>query len=100
MGTVRPDFLIPSQVFYRDVDGQMVLLNLDTEQYFGLDAVGADIITRITERTWDDALASLLDDYEVAEAELRGDIEELVEALVAAGLLERTTVSGALGRGG
>ena len=96
----RPDFTIPSQVFYRDVDGQMVLLNLDTEQYFGLDAVGADIITRITERTWDDALASLLDDYEVDEAELRRDIEELVAALAAAGLLERTTVSGALGHGG
>jgi hypothetical protein len=101
MGTIkRPDYVIPSQVFFRDVDGQMVLLNLDTEQYFGLDAVGANIITRLTESSWDDAIAALLVDYEVDETVLRSDVEELVAALIEAGLLERTTVSGAVGHGG
>ena len=89
MGTNGPDYLIPAQVYHRDVDGQMVLLNLDTEQYYGLDAVGSNIITRLTEVPWDEAIQALLADYEVDPAVLNDDIDALVAALLDAGLLER-----------
>jgi hypothetical protein len=88
--TDRAAYAVPAQVLYREVDGEMVLLNLDSEQYFGLDTVGADIVTRLTERPWDEAMATLVEDYEVDPAVLRRDVADLVAALLEAGLLERT----------
>ncbi len=85
-----PAYVIPPQVYYRDVEGQMVLLNLDTEQYYGLDAVGSNIITRLTEVSRDEAVDALLVDYEVDPAVLHEDIDALVAALLDAGLLERS----------
>jgi len=67
----------------------MVLLNLESEQYYGLDEVGARILTRITEAPLDTAIASLESDYEVDPAVLRRDIDNLIEQLTGAGLLER-----------
>jgi Coenzyme PQQ synthesis protein D (PqqD) len=84
-----PAFDIPAQVLYREVDGQMVLLDLSSEQYFGLNEVGADIVTRITRRPFDEALSSLTADYEVEPATLQRDVDELVDSLLGAGLLER-----------
>lgn len=92
--TDGPAYEIPAAVLYRDVDGEMVLLNVETEQYFGLDEVGADIVTRLTEQSLDEALASLIDDYEVDPEVLRRDIDDLVANLVEAGLLEHVDGTG------
>ena len=87
--THRPAFVIPPQVLYREVDGQMVLLNLETEYYFSLNKVGAHIVTRLTEHPLSEALAGLTNDFEVDPSVLHGDVERLVEELLQAGLLER-----------
>jgi myo-inositol catabolism protein IolC len=84
-----PSFQIPETVLYREVAGEMVLLNLDTEQYFGLNGVGADIVTRLVKEPRDQALAALCDYYEVDVETLHRDVEDLVESLVRAGLLTR-----------
>ena len=84
-----PTFQIPSQVLYREVDGQMVLLNLETERYFGLSEVAAHIVTRLIEQPFEDALAALRKDFEVDAAVLHRDVENLVTELVQAGLLQR-----------
>ncbi len=84
-----PTYQIPSQVLYREVDGQMVLLNLETEQYFGLNGVGARIVTRLTEEPLDEAMEGLRSDFDVDPEILHRDIENLVANLVQAGLLER-----------
>ena len=80
---------IPSEVLYREVDGQMVLLNLDTEQYFGLNQVGAQIVTRVSEAPLGEALAALRNDFEVDPAVLQRDVEALLVQLVDAGLLRQ-----------
>jgi hypothetical protein len=85
-----PSFVFPDGVLAREVEGEMVLLNLTTERYYGLDAVGADIVTRLTQGSMTDALASLIHDYEVDGDVLRPDVDHLVGELEAAGLLERT----------
>ncbi|HKY48350.1 MAG TPA: PqqD family protein [Acidimicrobiia bacterium] len=85
-----PDYFFPPHVYNRAVDGQMVLLNLETEQYFGLDAVGTNIVTRLTEQSPESAIEDLLGDYQVDPQVLRRDIEELLEKLMAAGLLVRS----------
>ena len=82
-------FAMAPSVLYRNVDGQMVLLNLDTEQYYGLNEVGAHIINRITMEPFDDAFAGLVEDYGVDEELLRRDIDKLVGDLMEAGLLQR-----------
>ncbi len=89
--SARPTFEIPSQVLYREVEGQMVLLNLETEQYYGLNKVGAHIVTRLTEQPFEQALSTLGDDLDVDASVLHRDVENLIEELVQAGLLKRAT---------
>lgn len=87
--TGPPSFQIPVHVLHREVDGEMVLLNLETESYFGLDPVGADIVTRVTEQPVHAALEALIDDYAVDPEVLRRDVDDLIESLLEAGLIER-----------
>lgn len=84
-----PSFEIPAHVLYREVDGQMVLLNLQTEQYFGLNRIGAHIVTRLTEEPFEEALAGLTNDFDVNAVVLNRDVENLVAGLLDAGLLIR-----------
>jgi hypothetical protein len=83
-----PAFGFPHGVVAREVDGEMVLLNLQSEQYYSLDRVGADIVTRLTRGPMDEAIAALCRDYEVDADVLKEDVDGLVEDLVQAGLLE------------
>lgn len=93
IGTTPPAYAIPVHVYYREVDGQLVLLNLETEEYYGLSEVGAAIVAKITEQPWDDAIDALVDLYDVDPDVLRRDADELVGKLIASGLLESGEVS-------
>lgn len=87
------DYVIPDQVYLREVNGQMVLLNLETEQYYGLDEVGAAIVNRLIELPRAAAIAALLGEFEGVDADtLRTDVDTLIASLIAAGLLENTLV--------
>jgi hypothetical protein len=85
--TGQADWAVPAQVLLREVDGEMVLLNLDTEQYYGLDPVGAEMVRRITTTPYEEALASLLVDYSADEARITADLHRLLAELSDAGLL-------------
>ena len=89
--SARPDFRIPSHVLHRIVDGQIVLLDLANEQYFGLNRVGAAMLTNLTEQPFEDAVAALLSQFDVEPEILRRDLGNLVESLEKAGLIERAT---------
>lgn len=89
-----PRFRIPAHVLHRQVDGEMVLLNLETERYFGLDAIGADIVMRLTEQPVDAALGALVADYAVEADVLRRDVDDLMAELLEAGLIERAGGTG------
>jgi hypothetical protein len=82
------DYAIPQDVLSRRVNDEMVLLNMGSEQYYGLDPVGSDIVLRITSLPFDEAMAVLTADYEVAPEVLRSDVERLIGNLLEAGLLE------------
>lgn len=71
----------------------MVLLNLESEQYYGLNAVGADIVTRLTTHPYATAFSSLAADYDVDPEVLRRDVDNLVAALERAGLIHRVEPS-------
>lgn len=79
---------LPAHVLHRNVEGETVLLNLEDEGYYGLDAVGTAFLELITEsNTFGSAVASLLERFEVSEQDLRADLAALVDELVETGLV-------------
>lgn len=84
------DLKKPDHVLLRELDGQAVLLNLETETYFGLDEVGARMWTElVANASVDGAFRSLQHEFEVDPGVLRSDLESLVAQLLDAGLLKR-----------
>lgn len=80
---------VPKNVLMRELDGEAVLLNLDTEFYFGLDDVGTRMWSLLTTSESNQAAYdALLGEYVVAPNVLRHDMEELVSQLLSHGLLE------------
>jgi len=75
-------------VLVRELDGQSVLLNLETEQYFSLDEVGTRMWELLTASpSIQGAYDALLAEYDVAPDLLHGDLEKLIERLTEKGLL-------------
>ena len=76
-------------VFAQEVDGEMVLLDMESENYFGLDEVGTTIWQAMQEKeTLKEVLDVLLDQYEVEEEMLEQDLSDFVGKLVESGLVE------------
>ena len=75
-------------VLSRELGGEMVLLNLESGVYFGLDRVGTRAWTLLTEqKSVTDVCAIMLDEYDVSAEILERDISALVGELKARGLL-------------
>lgn len=80
--------VVPSNVLIRFLDQESVLLNLETEKYFGLDAVGTRMWQLATSApTLDAALSQLLEEYDVSAETLRSDLSGLLEHLQENGLI-------------
>lgn len=80
---------VPADVLVSEVGGEMVLLNLKTEQYFGLDEVGAQMWkTLAASNSVQQALDRLTAEYDAQPAELEHDLNDLISRLVEHGLLE------------
>jgi hypothetical protein len=80
---------IPEHVLFRELGGEGVLLNLQTEQYFGLDEVGTRIWMLLVDApTIQVAFDMVLQEYEVDAAQLMSDMRVLLQQLVEGGLLE------------
>jgi hypothetical protein len=80
---------VPSHVLVRFLEAESVLLNLDTERYFGLDSTGTRMWKAVTASA-DINLAyhELLEEYEVEPELLRANLTELLGQLLENGLLE------------
>jgi len=79
---------LPQTVLVRDLDGESVVLDLQTEKYFGLDEVGTRMWAVLTTAdSIEAAYETLLKEYDVEPERLRADIEGLVSQLVGHGLL-------------
>jgi protein-tyrosine phosphatase len=85
--TTTADYAIPSHVVFRTVEDQMVLLNLQSQQYYGLDPIGADIVMRLLESPATEVISALADTYDADAAILQRDVSDLVDSLLSAGLL-------------
>jgi hypothetical protein len=82
---------ISEDVLFQEVGGETVLLDLDSEQYFGLDAVGTRIWQLLGEGAGAEAVVeTLLEEFEVERATLAADVSTLLDQLAEAGLIRLT----------
>ena len=76
------------RVLCKALGDEAILLDLETETYFGLNSIGNrfwELVT--TAPTIREALDAMLEEYDVAPDELERDMGELIEDLVGRGLL-------------
>lgn len=82
-------FTLSTEVVFQEVAGECVLLDLKTEEYFGLDEIGTVIWQTLAEGlVAEAAIAKLLESYAVEESMLRNDVNQLLTELVESGLIK------------
>ena len=76
-------------VFAQEVDGEMVLLDMESENYFGLDEVGTAIWQAMQENeSLQEVFEVLMEQYEVEAEVLQNDLSEFVAKLLESGLVK------------
>ena len=81
--------VVPAHVLMRHLDGESVLLNLETERYFGLDSTGTRMWELATSQPSTQlAYEKLLEEFDVEPEALRKHLTELLSGLVENGLLQ------------
>ena len=82
---------VPDGVLISQLQEESVILNLESERYYGLDDVGTRFLTVLTSsESIEAAHEKLSREYDVDPNVLRDDLFALVEKLVDQGLLIRT----------
>ena len=83
---------VPESVLVRELAGDSVLLNLESESYFGLDEVGTRMWSALTTApSIDAACERLLAEYNVEPVRLRADLNDFAHKMVQLGLLHVAT---------
>ena len=80
---------VAEHVLYRELDGESVLLNLQTESYYGLDDVGTHMWRLLTtNETIQGSYERLVEEYDASESQLEKDLRALIGELIEHGLVE------------
>lgn len=80
---------VADDVLISRLQEESVILNLDSERYFGLDDVGTRMLSVLsTSESIEAAYESLLDEFDVDGLVLRQDLLALVENLVGQGIIQ------------
>ena len=80
---------IGEDVLFQQLQGEVVLLNMASQRYFGLNEVGARMWQLLLESGNVDTVTDRLrETYDADPLTLRADLERLVGELVGAGLLK------------
>ncbi len=88
MSTLHTAVQISQDVLFRELDGEAVLLHIDTGKYYGLDAIGARMWALLAQHgALEPAYRSLIAEYDVAPEVLEHDLLAFVNRLAAQQLL-------------
>lgn len=80
---------IPEGILFHDFQGEMVLLNLNTGVYFGLNNVGTRTWQLIREhRSLKKVAEALVEEYEVSQDQCEEDLLALVREMTESRLIE------------
>lgn len=75
-------------VVFRELEGEAIILHLDSGTYFGLDVVGTSIWRRLErQESVGVVVDALVDEFEVDAPRARLDVEQLITQLVDKGLM-------------
>ncbi len=84
---------VKNDVLISRLEQESVILNLDSEIYFGLDAIGTQMLMTLNgSKSIEEALQALAEKYDVEESILREDLTKFIEQLVDQGLVEISEV--------
>lgn len=65
-----------------DIDEDKILMDMETENYFGLNPVAKRIWELLAEPLWvDDLIDSLIQEYEVSEGQCRSDVQVFLDEM-------------------
>jgi hypothetical protein len=88
MISLQQKVTISPEVLSQEVDGETVLLDLQSESYFGLDEVGTRIWQLLNDGSNLQAVFdTLLGEYDVEKQQLGKDLQDHIAQLVNAGLI-------------
>ena len=88
--TNAPTFRLAENVSFSEVDDEVVLLELTSGSYFGLNESGAKMLLALMEGySIEQSCSDLAIHYQVDTRQIRGDMEELLEQLIERRLLVR-----------
>lgn len=96
-GLYSQKVIIEDNILMRELDGESVILDLSSENYFGLDDIGTRMWQVLAEsNNVKDAYDILLEEYDVAPEQLQQDLREFITDLFESGLvkLEKDTRDG------
>ncbi|HJS24653.1 MAG TPA: PqqD family protein [Pyrinomonadaceae bacterium] len=80
---------VPDDVLISNLQEEAVILNLDSERYYGLDDVGTRFLSVLnTSDSIEAAYEKLTQEYDVDEEVLRRDLLALIENLMEQGLVK------------
>jgi hypothetical protein len=80
---------VPDDVLISRLQEESVILNLDSERYYGLDDVGTRMLSVLsTSESIEAAYESLLEEYDVDGQVLRQDLLTLIENLLQKGIVQ------------
>jgi hypothetical protein len=79
---------LSEDVLISDLQGESVILNVNSQRYYGLDKVGTRFLTLLSNsETIEQAFKTLLAEYDVEAVQLRVDLTDLLAELRDQGLV-------------
>jgi len=86
--SLRHSITIAPDIVFREVDGEAVILNLDSGLYFGLDQVGTRIWQLIQQHgSLQNVFETMCEEFDVGSDTLERDLLGLMDELCAKGLV-------------
>jgi hypothetical protein len=78
-----------NRVTWDEIDGETLIINVETGYYFSLDGVGSLVWRMLTEGLDErDMVARIVSEYDVDEATARDDLQALIAALAGEELVD------------
>lgn len=79
------------EVFASEIDEEVVMMNVDTGRYYGMDTVGSRIWELVAEEIQvKDVIETLMEEYDVSEEQCKKDVLEFLNELYENKLIQVT----------
>lgn len=83
-------YQIPATVLTRVVGGELVMLDMQTEKYFALDEIGAQVVDGLkADQDLDAITAKIASEYDADPSQIAQDVEALISQMIEQGLVSQ-----------